>query len=69
MKTMELTRAWTEPEYRATLTEDELIEIPDSPAGVLLDEFEVADPERPGVYNSGILCWLSLYSTSVCCAW
>ncbi|WP_144764941.1 mersacidin/lichenicidin family type 2 lantibiotic [Curtobacterium sp. 9128] len=69
MPTAELTRAWVDSDFRATLSEDDLALVPANPAGELLDDLEVTDPELPGVYNSWVPCFFSLEKTDSCCAY
>jgi len=43
--------------------------VPDSPAGLLIEEFDDAEDLGADVYNTGLWCWLSWYKTASCCAW
>lgn len=69
MPTLEITRAWSDTQYRSELSLEELYELPSNPAGEILDDFEITDPAVPAVYNSWAPCWLSLAATESCCAY
>jgi mersacidin/lichenicidin family type 2 lantibiotic len=49
MTTNEITRAWTDPEYRETLTADQLAKLPALPVGLV----ELTDAELAEVAGGG----------------
>lgn len=69
MSTLELTRAWDDVEFREGLDAEALAQVPANPAGDLISDLEVADPEIAGAYNSWVPCFFSLEKTDSCCAY
>lgn len=63
MPTATATRAWTDLEFRAGLTIDELDRVPEHPAGDLDEELrQLTSPQATGPTS-----WCTEVSTSFCC--
>lgn len=67
MKTqsIDVIRAWKDPEYRASLTAEQIAGIPENPAGEALSDMEAAiikggqvQPSEPGG-SGGLICTVS----------
>lgn len=54
-KNLDVVRAWKDPKYRASLSEDELAGLPLNPAGVI----EINDAELGGAHGgTSVVCWV-----------
>jgi mersacidin/lichenicidin family type 2 lantibiotic len=61
---IETVRAWTDPEYRATLTPEQLALLPEHPAGLVeLDEKDLQS------VSGGRPCGLTTYGTYTSSGW
>ena len=66
MPTLEITRSSIDLEVRQDVDDTQAYA---SPAGGLISDFEVADPEIIGAFNSWVPCFFSLEKTDSCCAY
>ena len=57
MKKVDIVRAWKDPAYRASLSDEERAQIPENPAGMV----ELTDEELEGVAGA------DSYGTTSCC--
>jgi len=64
MKTVDIIRAWTDPEYRSSLHPDQLAQLPDHPAGAV----ELSDADLESVVG-GMPCTKTTYSTNNTLGW
>jgi len=69
MPTLELTRSSNDLDVRAHVDAELGAQAHTSPAGELISDFEVADPEILGAFNSWVPCFFSLEKTDSCCAY
>lgn len=64
MSPVDIVRAWTDREYRAGLTRDQMARVPDHPAGVV----ELDDADLTSV-SGGAPCRLTTYGTYTSSGW
>ncbi|WP_169978858.1 mersacidin/lichenicidin family type 2 lantibiotic [Microbispora sp. H10836] len=70
MQMTDLTKAWKDPAFSATLSADQLSALPANPAGDLVDiaDFAVESEVQP-IMMSWLPCWVTWSSDTECCAY
>ncbi|MCP6757220.1 MAG: mersacidin/lichenicidin family type 2 lantibiotic [Fischerella sp. CENA71] len=64
MSQKDIIRAWKDEDFRNSLTEEQLSQLPENPAGILeLEDEEMKNISGGAVSTSDIYCWYWSYFT------